>query len=81
MTPSSETDALTASAGMSSAARMLASVSGAMLSQRSCMLWVRRCSVLTDGVMPPIFAKNSSASRGVQWPIIISPSCAAGRVR
>ncbi len=56
------------------------SVSGAMLSQRSYMLWVSRCSVLTDGTIPPILAKNSSASRGVQWPIIISPSCSAGRV-
>ena len=72
---------MTAWGGMSWAARMLFSVSGAMLSQRSCMLRVSRCSVLTDGVMPPIFAKNSSASRAVQWPIIISPSCAAGRVR
>ena len=27
---------------------------------------VRRCRVLTDGVMPPIFAKNAAASRAVQ---------------
>lgn len=63
-----ETDAVTVSAATSPAARMRASVSGAMLSQRSCMLWVSRCSVLTDGVTPPIFAMNSSPSRGVQWP-------------
>ena len=42
MTPSSETGALTASSGMSSALHMAPGVSGAMLSQRLCMLRVSR---------------------------------------
>ena len=66
MTPSSDTEALTASCGTPSASRMLSSVSGPRVSQRSCMVRVRRCRVLTDGVMPPIFAKNAAASRAVQ---------------
>ncbi len=81
MTPSSETDALTAPGGMSWVLRMLSRASGPRLSQRSCMVTVSRCKVLTDGVMPPTFSKNSSASRAVQWPIIISPGWAAVRVR
>ena len=39
---------------------------GGHISQRSCMVRVRRCRVLTDGVMPPVFAKNAAASRAVQ---------------
>ena len=50
MTPSSDTEALTASCGTPSASRMLSSVSGPRVSQRSCMVRVRRCRVLTDGV-------------------------------
>ena len=61
-----DTEALTASCGTPSASRMLSSVSGPRASQRSCMVRVRRCRVLTDGVMPPIFAKNAAASRAVQ---------------
>ena len=66
MTPSRETEAVVASCGMPSASRMLPSVSGPRLSQHSCMLRVRRCRVLTDGVMAPVFAKNAAASRAVQ---------------
>ena len=42
VTPPSETDAVTASAGMSVALHRVSSVSGAMLSQRSCMFRVSR---------------------------------------
>ena len=81
MTPSSETEALTAPSGMSSVLRMLSSACGPRLSQRSCRLCASRCKVLADGVMPPVFEKNSSASRAVQCPIISRPRQAAGRVR
>ena len=56
-----QTEAVVASCGMPSASRMLPSVSGPRLSQHSCMLRVRRCRVLTDGVMAPVFAKNAAA--------------------
>ena len=76
----SETEALTAPGGMPSVLRMLSSACGPRPAQRSCMVRVSRCSVLADGVMAPISEKNASASRAVQWPIISSPSRAAGRV-
>ena len=59
---SSETDAL--SCGMPSAPRILSSSPGRG-SPNARASRVRR--LLTDTVMPPIFAKNSSASRAVQW--------------
>ena len=81
MTPSSETDALTASAGMSSAARMLASVSGAMLSQRSCMHLGQALQRAHRRRHAAHLREELLRFTRVQWPIIISPSCAAGRVR
>ena len=80
MTPSSETEALTAPGAMSSVLRMLSSACGPRLSRRSCMVRASRCSVLADATMAPICEKNASASRAVQGPVISSPSRATGRV-
>ena len=57
MTPSSEKDGLTALARMSWAARKLACSRGAILSRRLSMLKASRCSVPTDGVVPPVSAQ------------------------
>ena len=80
MTPSSETEALTAQGGISSMPRIPSSACGPRPSQRSCRVRASRCKLLADGAMAPISEKNASASRAVQWPIISSPSRAAGRV-
>ena len=66
MMPSSETAATTAAGSIALLAWRALSSGLPSFSKSLCSALVTRCSVLTDGVMPPILAKNDSASRAVQ---------------